>query len=202
MDVDEGGVSSPSQPSGNPLPMDGMGSNDVHAPAHGFSALLHEAPDHQDLRGNVGDPGGLTLSTPPPANEEDYSQFWQPELFDFRACGLDEWRDREPCLEDLPELKSLDIYRRDLLMRDPKAFLEISELECHLGIHNQRGWGHPESYLKRLRWESDEKKVKEQEEARKVSRKRNPDVSETDSAFRRARNPFMFASYGKTVELL
>ena len=79
---------------------------------------------------------------------------------------------------------------------------ERAGVECHLGIHNQRGWGHPESYLKRLRWESDEKKVKEQEEARKVSRKRNPDVSETDSAFRRARNPFMFASYGKTVELL
>jgi serine/threonine protein kinase len=120
MDVDEGKVSSPSQPSDNPPPMDGTGSNNVHAPAHGFPALLHEAPDHQDLRGDVGDPGGLTLSTPPPANEEVYSQ-----------------RDREPYLEDLLDVKSyLGIHGEDLWMRDHNAVLEIAELECHLGIHN------------------------------------------------------------------
>ena len=139
MDVDEGRVSSPSQPSGNPLPMDGTGSNNVHAPAHGFSALLHEAPDHQDLRGDVGDPGGLTLSTPPPANEEDYSQ-----------------RDREPYLEDLLDVKSyLGIYGEDLWMRDHNAALEIVELEYHLGVHNpDERRRDPESYLGRLRWEA------------------------------------------------
>jgi hypothetical protein len=69
--VDEREVSSLSQPSVNPPPMDGAGNNSIHPPAHGVLALLQETPGHQDLGADVMVPDRFTSSTPPPVYTDD-----------------------------------------------------------------------------------------------------------------------------------
>jgi hypothetical protein len=150
-----------------------VGNHSIHPPVDGFSALQHVTPDHQDL----GDPGGFVVSTSPPVCEEGRSQLRPPQLFDssFDVCDRDYRRDHESHSRIL-ELES---------------HCRIVELESRLGIRGRDKWGYSNSYRMELEIKLLESHIREG----KVSGQRNANVSETDSAFRSACNPSMFALY-------
>jgi hypothetical protein len=171
--VDEREVFSPSQPSDQPPPKDDVGNHSIHPPVDGFSALLHVTPDHQDL----GDPGGFVVSTSPPVCEEDRSQFRPPQLFDssFDVRGRDYRRDHE----SHPRILELESHCR------------IVELESRLAIRGRDKWGYSNSYRMELEIKLLDSHIREG----KVSGQRNANISDTDSTFRSACNPSMFALY-------
>ena len=125
MGVGERGVSSLSQPSDNPPTMDGLGSNSVHPPAHGFLTLLQETPDYQDLGADVMVPDRFASSTPPPVYTDD--RFGSPSRDStiHEPSNPEKLRQLKSYLEELKELvvsrqRNTYISKTDSAFRRPE----------------------------------------------------------------------------------